>query len=557
MERPPEERSQRASAPSSGRASDRRREQGRAPEPQGPKDTRTSLREPEPKAERAQRGREPAFASLACVKGPEQGATLALVDGSFTIGRARENQLVLKDIAASRRHVRIDVERGRARLVDLGSGNGTKVNGRRVSEHALAHGDTIEIGACLIQFQESGKAPPPPDLGRDEAQARVVAAADELAKELSAKLRFGEEGFEDGFVAKTRALKTADARAIAEEIQREAQQAAKGQAQPSTRKLNDRLWNETFTNMPLSEVVATDQALQGGAAQQRAEAAAPTDQFRPPKRQPPPVPAPSPMSMPPPPRFDDASQSVEFSGSTSGRSSLITVLLSAITVIVVGVIAFAGYVFFIKDGQLGAPKVDPNVALINAERDAEYATAIARAQDAYAKEDWKGVRDYTTAALQVKPDDPMAKQYRRDADRRIADAEAKAKAAQTPPPTTEPPKPVEPTPPAAETKPVAPPPAVTKPVDPPPPVVEKPAPVEKPKPVAVEKPKPKPKPKPAAKKSMSEADAKAQFNAAIDAFRSKDNETACQLLDKVADRAPADSTWKGKAESLFLKKCGG
>ena len=42
----------------------------------------------------------------------------------------------------------------------------------------------------------------------------------------------------------------------------------------------------------------------------------------------------------------------------------------------------------------------------------------------------------------------------------------------------------------------------------------------------------------------------------FDAFRSKDNDTACAPLDKVADRAPSDSTWKGKAESLYLKKCG-
>ena len=43
---------------------------------------------------------------------------------------------------------------------------------------------------------------------------------------------------------------------------------------------------------------------------------------------------------------------------------------------------------------------------------------------------------------------------------------------------------------------------------------------------------------------------------AIDAFRSKDTDTGCQLLEQVAERAPAESAWRSKADTLFLKRCG-
>ena len=55
---------------------------------------------------------------------------------------------------------------------------------------------------------------------------------------------------------------------------------------------------------------------------------------------------------------------------------------------------------------------------------------------------------------------------------------------------------------------------------------------------------------------MSDDEAKGRFERSIDAFRSKDDRTGCKLLDQVADRAPSDSIWKGKAEALYLKRCG-
>lgn len=72
--------------------------------------------------------------------------------GRLRIGRASDNDLVLADDLASRWHAEISAEGGSVTLVDLGSQNGTIVNGRAVGSHALEPGDRIEIGASVLRF---------------------------------------------------------------------------------------------------------------------------------------------------------------------------------------------------------------------------------------------------------------------------------------------------------------------------------------------------------------------------------------------------------------------
>lgn len=550
------------------RAAERRRDQGRAPEPVAPRDTRTSMQQ-NAKQGRTGDHRRPATVAaapadrlsieggisgaIACVRGPESGLTLSLAPGSYTIGRARENDLVLKDIAASRKHLRIDVDGRLARLVDLGSGNGTKVNGKRAGEVELRHGDTVEIGGSMLVYSEPGRTA---TVDRDEAQARVVAAADELARELSQKLKFGEEapGDFDGHVAQTRAIRTADARAAAQQVleedaRRQAQDAGQAGHKNGARKPPDRIWNETFTNMPLSAVVADDQRLQGTGQNLPAGA---------PKRQRPAAPPPTPAPFTPAPRpmgpmgtaaddegsvYDDDPVMDELS--RGQRSSFLTsVLLSAGIVVVVGALALGLWALFLREPA--GPSASAQEAAVEAEKNAEYGNAISRAQDAITRQDWVNVRDYTLVALQARPKDPLALAYKNDAESRL---EAALKAAQPPAPPQAPLNPiVEPgTQPAVATVP-APAPA------PAPAVVEPPAP-RAPPPV-VSRPKPKPRPTSSKRGSITDDDAKARFERAIDAFRSKDKATGCKLLEQVAERAPADSSWRGKADSLYLKRCG-
>ncbi len=62
------------------------------------------------------------------------------------MGRDADNDVVLDDPGTSRRHARIEFKEGKYVLTDLGSANGTLVNGQRVVEQALDNGDRIKIG---------------------------------------------------------------------------------------------------------------------------------------------------------------------------------------------------------------------------------------------------------------------------------------------------------------------------------------------------------------------------------------------------------------------------
>lgn len=108
----------------------------------------------------AARGEHPAFGPrLAVIAGPDRGRVFPLCHGD-TLGRAPSAAVALRDPAASRRHVRIERDRGGLAIVDLGSKNGVELNGRRVSSRApLRDGDQIRVGATLLEA--AGVAPSP------------------------------------------------------------------------------------------------------------------------------------------------------------------------------------------------------------------------------------------------------------------------------------------------------------------------------------------------------------------------------------------------------------
>lgn len=73
------------------------------------------------------------------------------VDGALlTIGRASDNGLVIHDSRISRHHARLQARRGTLVLTDLGSTNGSRVNGARVDEVVLGEGDRIELGDTVL-----------------------------------------------------------------------------------------------------------------------------------------------------------------------------------------------------------------------------------------------------------------------------------------------------------------------------------------------------------------------------------------------------------------------
>ena len=80
--------------------------------------------------------------------GPER---LIEVDGSpLTIGRSRDNRLVLGDASVSRHHGRLQARRGTLVYTDLRSTNGSRVNGIRVDEIVLGEGDRLQVGDTVL-----------------------------------------------------------------------------------------------------------------------------------------------------------------------------------------------------------------------------------------------------------------------------------------------------------------------------------------------------------------------------------------------------------------------
>jgi len=73
----------------------------------------------------------------------------------LTIGRLPECAIVLDDPNVSRRHAQVRREGDAIFVVDLGSTNGTRVNGMVVREHRLASGDVISIGTTSLRFEPS------------------------------------------------------------------------------------------------------------------------------------------------------------------------------------------------------------------------------------------------------------------------------------------------------------------------------------------------------------------------------------------------------------------
>src|SRR6516165_922237 len=82
------------------------------------------------------------------------GEVYPLVEGQrCTLGRANTNRIVIKDELSSREHAEVHYGDGRWRLRDLGSLNGTRLNGAAVdSEWELGPGDEINIGRTRFMF---------------------------------------------------------------------------------------------------------------------------------------------------------------------------------------------------------------------------------------------------------------------------------------------------------------------------------------------------------------------------------------------------------------------
>jgi pSer/pThr/pTyr-binding forkhead associated (FHA) protein len=571
------------------RASQRRKEQGRAPEMEAAlgKDTQTLAREPSAPKSRARRdsgdvgaisdGAEDlsfALGVLTCVKGPEEGLALHLVDGSYNVGRARENHFVLKDIAASRIHIRLEARDDAVTLVDLGSGNGTKLNGKRVAESVLKNGDRIQIGNSVLLFT-SGTKPhkaevlPPisensdPDMATSERIERAAAA---LIADLEVK-KGAPPGASIDPDAPTAGLR--------------------GPEKPP-----EPYWESKSEQRPLNEVAPQNQALKNAPPMDSQRSPAPPTPPRPPQMDPraasfvPSVPeGSSPYIVPPPPPR------------SSGIGALFSAILVAVVVaVLVGGGVFAAYRYIltpkgpsaqelelafnqhIARGTLAlleekgideaikaytqaktiAPATDEAAGKLRQMSDGIIALAFKQADDFAAGDAVKKGHDIledlkTNLPLEDKkrlaliqqiadwksrhplPDAPAEKakgEEAKTADQLAAEKAAAEKAAAEKAAAEK----------AAAEK------AAAKKAQPPPPKAT-------PKKVVKKKSRKKRKPKRRAPRGMTEGQAKDKFYQAIQYLRDYETARACPILNDVARNAPEGSPWKEKAATRSARSC--
>jgi predicted component of type VI protein secretion system len=100
---------------------------------------------------------------LVVVKGRSANQTLKLSDGITIVGRHDDCQLRIKSAQVSRRHCELFEKKGLLLVKDLGSTNGTYVNGKRIQEQrVLEPGDELMIGQVKLRVAKVGQTPPPP-----------------------------------------------------------------------------------------------------------------------------------------------------------------------------------------------------------------------------------------------------------------------------------------------------------------------------------------------------------------------------------------------------------
>jgi phosphoserine phosphatase RsbU/P len=94
-----------------------------------------------------------ASASLIFLAGPNAGRRYKLTEGDYIVGRRSDCQIFVPDMRVSRQHARIHRENSYWMVEDLGSNNGTYVNGERVQSARLAHDDEITIANNRIRVE--------------------------------------------------------------------------------------------------------------------------------------------------------------------------------------------------------------------------------------------------------------------------------------------------------------------------------------------------------------------------------------------------------------------
>ena len=113
--------------------------------------------------------------SLFVTRGNEKGQIYEVSGEGVLIGRNLENGVCLTDLEASRKHCKITFSDNSAQIVDLGSSNGTFLNGQPVSSSGIKIGDHISVGQTVfVVLAEGGASNESPKRGKRRKQSSTL-----------------------------------------------------------------------------------------------------------------------------------------------------------------------------------------------------------------------------------------------------------------------------------------------------------------------------------------------------------------------------------------------
>lgn len=90
--------------------------------------------------------------SLAVIAGSQAGTVFTVSKPRLYLGRGSTMDIQLKDAEVSRRHAMLEIRGEDAALIDLGSTNGTFVDGERIERSAIAHQNEFTLGSTTLMF---------------------------------------------------------------------------------------------------------------------------------------------------------------------------------------------------------------------------------------------------------------------------------------------------------------------------------------------------------------------------------------------------------------------
>lgn len=130
-------------------------------------------------------------ARLRVVQGPDYGSVYVITSSRVLIGRGEENDVVISDLKASRRHAELQQSAGGWKISDAGSANGILVNGQSSRSSPIRTRDHFSLGETTLEFVDAEAGDhlllglPGPDSGngsQDSVSAAVFALNRNVAK---------------------------------------------------------------------------------------------------------------------------------------------------------------------------------------------------------------------------------------------------------------------------------------------------------------------------------------------------------------------------------------